>query len=169
MYSLSLWCGVCDGKGLEYWCRFDFIVSAAAANVAVDFAVIWNSLCQSNKREKLFANCSVSRTGLAHRPLPLLPSSLLLLLIKISVIKFHDILAVHKIYKEKRDGGGDSSSRNTRMFGIGGDGGHILDEKSNGKKHFKPHYIDIAFVRRGAIAHTHTHSLILPSFRFRTL
>lgn len=49
----------------------DFIVSVAAANVGVVVAaVILNSLCQSNKREKLFANCSVLRTA------PSLPPSL---------------------------------------------------------------------------------------------
>lgn len=42
----------------------DFIVSVAAATVVVHVAAaILNSLCQSNKREKLFANCSVSRAA----------------------------------------------------------------------------------------------------------
>lgn len=74
----------------------DFIVSAAAANVVVvATAVISNSLCQSNKREKLFANCSVSRCPLSRSLFLRFIFRLFLLLIKISVIKFHDILDMY--------------------------------------------------------------------------
>lgn len=68
----------------------DFIVSVAAA-------AILNSLCQSNKREKLFANCAVSRAASSRSHPRTLLFSLFLLLIKISVIKFHDISAIYEI------------------------------------------------------------------------